>query len=411
MRNAGFATLLLDLLTPEEERDRRNVFDIELLATRLTRATQWVAENPSTADLMPCYFGASTGAGAALRAAAVQNSRVTAIVSRGGRPDLAFNVLPLVRAPTLLLVGSLDKDVIEMNRRAYAALTCEKCLIIVQGAGHLFEEPGTLDEVVQQTIAWFRGHLPGPASRADTGGMFLDRREAGRELARALSKFSGSEPLILALPRGGVPVAFEVAKALQAPLDLLMVRKIGAPGHEEFGIGAVVDGNDPQVVLNAEAIDLVDPPTGYVEAETQRQLKEIERRRRLYLGGRHPIPTKGRTVILVDDGIATGGTMRAALKAMRRTGACRLVVAVPVASPDVIEALRHEADEVICLREPTPLSAVGLHYADFRQTTDEEVVRLLNAACDLRNAAAGTVRARRDNRTATIGSGPLGTKP
>jgi putative phosphoribosyl transferase len=165
LREAGFATLLLDLLTPDEENDRRNVFDIDLLASRLTLATQWVAENQSTTDLRPCYFGASTGTGAALRAAALGNSRVAAIVSRGGRPDLAFNVLPLVRAPTLLLVGSLDGVVIEMNQRAYDALSCEKRLIIVKGASHLFEEPGTLDEVIRQTIAWFRNHLLAPESR------------------------------------------------------------------------------------------------------------------------------------------------------------------------------------------------------------------------------------------------------
>ena len=226
---------------------------------------------------------------------------------------------------------------------------------------------------------------------------FLDRREAGRELATALAEFTESEPLILALPRGGVPVAFEVAKALQAPLDLLIVRKIGAPGQEEFGLGAVVDGDDPQIVLNAEAMSLVHPPPGYVDAEAQRQLKEIERRRQLYFGGRCPMSRKGRTVILVDDGIATGGTMRAALKAMHQTEARRIVIAVPVASPDMIKALRHEADDVICLRKHEPFVAVGLHYVDFRQTMDEEVVRLLNEACDFQNLEADTVQERRSN--------------
>jgi pimeloyl-ACP methyl ester carboxylesterase len=159
LRRAGFATFLLDLLAPDEELDRRNVFDIDLLAARLALATQWLAGNPATADLVPGYFGASTGAGAALTAAALPGSPVAAIVSRGGRPDLAQDSLPRVRAPTLLLVGSLDGPVIEMNRRAYAALTCEKRLVLIEGAGHLFEEPGTLDDVVRQTIAWFRGHL------------------------------------------------------------------------------------------------------------------------------------------------------------------------------------------------------------------------------------------------------------
>ncbi|MEJ0094105.1 MAG: phosphoribosyltransferase [Methylocella sp.] len=208
---------------------------------------------------------------------------------------------------------------------------------------------------------------------------FSDRREAGRRLARALAKFARSSPVILALPRGGVPVAFEVAKALHATLDLLIVRKIGAPGHEELGLGAVVDGSDPQIVMNEEAMRIVHPPPGYVEAEAQRQFQEIERRRRLYLGQRRAAPIKGRFVIVVDDGIATGGTIRAALKALRRAGAKRIVLAVPVAPRDTLDALRLEADEIVCLSTPEPFSAVGLHYADFKQTSDEEVIQLLKA--------------------------------
>jgi putative phosphoribosyl transferase len=215
---------------------------------------------------------------------------------------------------------------------------------------------------------------------SDATTTFPDRRAAGRALARAVAKFGRSDPVILALPRGGVPVAFEVAKALRASLDLLMVRKIGAPGREEFGIGAVVDGGDPQIVLNEEAIRLVDPPPGYIEAETRRLLLEIERQRRLYMGGRMPLPTKGRTVLVVDDGVATGGTVRAALKALGRTGAGRVVLALPVAPRDTLEELRGEADEVVCLSAPDPFWAVGQHYADFSQTSDGEVIRLLDEA-------------------------------
>jgi putative phosphoribosyl transferase len=224
---------------------------------------------------------------------------------------------------------------------------------------------------------------------ADRPGKFPNRREAGRELARALAGFTLSEPLVLALPRGGVPVAFEVAKALQAPLDLLIVRKIGAPGHEELGLGAVVDGSDPQVVLNPEAIRLVVPPPGYLEAETRRQLVEIERRRRRYLGDRQPQPVLGRNVVLVDDGVATGGTIRAALKALHRAGARRIVAAIPVAPPDTLETLRREADDVVCLSAPEPFFAVGAHYVDFGQTSDDEVVELLDEARRLRAAAPG----------------------
>jgi dienelactone hydrolase len=158
LRQAGLATFLLDLLTPEEEHDRRNVFDIDLLAGRLVLATRWLRQRRETSQLAVGYFGASTGAAAALRAAAAEPD-VAAVVSRGGRPDLALEVLPAVRAPTLLLVGSRDGPVIGMNEQAYHALRAEKRLVIVEGAGHLFDEPGTLDEVVRHATQWFLDHL------------------------------------------------------------------------------------------------------------------------------------------------------------------------------------------------------------------------------------------------------------
>lgn len=163
LREAGLATLLLDLLTPEEERDRANVFDIPLLASRLSIAADWSLAAPETARLPIGYFGASTGAGAALVAAAAPRSPVRAIVSRGGRPDLAAAALPRVTAPTLLIVGSLDTQVIELNRMAYDRLAAPKELVIVPGAGHLFEEPGTLDAVQRHAIRWFRRYLAGEA--------------------------------------------------------------------------------------------------------------------------------------------------------------------------------------------------------------------------------------------------------
>ncbi|WP_159588999.1 phosphoribosyltransferase [Chelativorans xinjiangense] len=209
---------------------------------------------------------------------------------------------------------------------------------------------------------------------------FNDRHEAGQRLAEALEHLKEENPLVLALPRGGVPVAFEVAKALQAQIDLLMVRKLGAPGHPEYGIGALVDGADPQLVLNEEAMQVVKPSPEYVEAEKQRQLAEIERRRETYFAGRQPIPLAGRTVIVVDDGIATGGTVRVALKALRRAKVKRAVLAVPVAPRDTLDSLKADADEVVCLAAPLNFRAVGLHYRNFSQTSDAEVVRLLNAA-------------------------------
>ena len=159
LRRAGLATFLLDLLTVAEEGDRANVFDIPLLASRLRRATEWVKAQPTLAHLVPGYFGASTGAGAALMAAAELGADIGAVVSRGGRPDLALEVLHRVVAPTLLLVGGLDGPVIDMNRAAYERLPSEKQLIVVPGAGHLFEEPGTLDQVVRYATEWFATYL------------------------------------------------------------------------------------------------------------------------------------------------------------------------------------------------------------------------------------------------------------
>ena len=210
--------------------------------------------------------------------------------------------------------------------------------------------------------------------------LFRNRRDAGRRLATALKSYRTSRPIVLALPRGGVPVGFEVAKALAAPLDVLLVRKIGAPGQEELGLGAVVDGHDPQLVLNEDLVRVVAPPAGYIEAEEQRQLAEIERRRQEYVGNRTPVAVEGRIVIVVDDGIATGATVKAALRGLARNRPARLVLAVPVAPADSLEELSAECDELVCLATPDPFYAVGPHYGDFRQTEDAEVVRLLAEA-------------------------------
>ena len=220
--------------------------------------------------------------------------------------------------------------------------------------------------------------------------IFRNRRDAGRRLAAALAPYSESRPVVLALPRGGVPVGFEVAKALAAPLDVLLVRKIGAPGDEELGLGAVVDGHDPQLVLNEDLVRAVAPPPGYIEAEEQRQLAEIERRRRHYIGDCSPIAVEGRTVIVVDDGIATGATVKAALRGLARNRPARLVLAVPVAPADSLQELSAECDEVVCLATPEPFYAVGPHYRDFRQTEDAEVVSLLDEARQWSAAEPGT---------------------
>lgn len=211
--------------------------------------------------------------------------------------------------------------------------------------------------------------------------VFADREEAGRLLARRLASRPRERPLVvLALPRGGVPVGLEVARALRAPLDLLLVRKIGAPWQPELAVAAVVDGQPPQLVVDEETSTMTGADADYIEKARLRELGEIERRRHVYLRGRAPVPVTGATVIVVDDGIATGTTMRAALKGLRQMKPKRLVVAVPVAPADTIAALAAEVDEVVCLEQPEFFHAIGNHYADFHQVPDEEVVAALRAA-------------------------------
>jgi predicted phosphoribosyltransferase len=207
--------------------------------------------------------------------------------------------------------------------------------------------------------------------------IFHDRTDAGRQLAAELDRLRGPDTLVLGVPRGGVVVAAEVARALDAPLDVVIARKIGAPHQPELAIGAVVSSGGR--LLDERAISYLRVPPAYIEAETARQQEEIRRRIADYRGS-HPAPElRGRTVIVVDDGIATGYTIRAALVALREQQPARLIVAVPVAPASTCEDLRDVADEVICLRTPEPFLAVGAWYEDFDQTSDAEVIHLLRS--------------------------------
>ncbi len=206
---------------------------------------------------------------------------------------------------------------------------------------------------------------------------FHDRSEAGRRLAEALIRYKDSGAVVLALPRGGVPVAATIATTLHAPLDLILVRKIGVPYQPELAMGAIADGGHTIVVRNEDVIEAAGVTEAEFDIVRDRESREIERRRGLYLGGRGRPEVKGHVAIVVDDGIATGATTRAALRAVRARGPKKLVLAVPVAPTDTLDAMREEADEVICLEAHRVFGAIGFFYADFRQVSDEEVIAIL----------------------------------
>ena len=379
LRNAGIGTLLFDLLTADEATERDNVFDIDFLAHRLSDATRWLRDRRESRDYPLGYFGASTGAAAAL-AAAAQDHTIRAVVSRGGRPDLAMRQLTDVRSPTLLIVGGNDYGVIELNEQAYRALHCIKTLKIVPRATHLFEEPGALEEVAELAAEWFRIYLKTPETLdavTPVPRVYANREAAGRMLAQRLMAYAGKDVVVLGIPRGGLPVANEVARALGASLDVIVARKLGAPGQPELGIGAVVDGDHPRAIFNQDIIEHLGVSDEYIEAEIARQLQEVNRRETAYRGGRTKTPLADKTVILVDDGIATGSSVRAALRGVRRQNPRRLILAVPVAPADTIEALRSEADEIVCLLTPADFFAVGQFYRDFHQIGDDEVKSIL----------------------------------
>lgn len=211
-------------------------------------------------------------------------------------------------------------------------------------------------------------------------GRFSDRIDAGRQLAAAVKAKAYADPVVLALPRGGVPVALEVARAIAAPLDLVLVRKIGVDFQPELAAAAVVNGDQPEIVVNEDVVKAANVSQDYLDAQVQAKLAEIDKRRQLYLKDRARAAIKDRTAIVVDDGIATGASIRAALHAMRRKNPARLVLAVPVAPAETLAVLRDEVDDIVCLATPEPFYAIGAHYADFRQIPDDEVVAMLTAA-------------------------------
>ena len=383
LQHAGSGTLLFDLLTEGEARDRANVFDIPLLGRRVAAAVRWLDGETTARGLPLGLFGASTGAAAALWAAVELGDRVGAVVSRGGRPDLAGDRLPLVRCPTLLVVGGADTEVLALNRAALDELRCPAELAVVPGATHLFEEPGALERATDLACAWFGRHLAlpmptaPPAASSPSGPTalpFADRADAGRRLARELESERDPRTVVVGLPRGGVAVAAEVARALGAPLEVVAVRKVGHPRQPEFAIGAVTHGG--RLYLRSSE-GLSEREVAAAVARASERAAELDQT--LRRGGPGP-DLRGRIAVVVDDGLATGATMIAALRWARAEGAARVVAAFPVGAAQSMALVRAECDRVVCPNVLPDLGAVGYWYRDFEQVETAEVLRLLAAA-------------------------------
>jgi putative phosphoribosyl transferase len=424
LNKAGFATLLVDLLSSEEKAadmaGRHLRYNIELLTGRFKEVTKWLLQQPQTKNLEIGYFGSSTGAAAAISAAANftnSNNTVKALVLRGGRLDLVEEQLSKIIAPTLLIVGgSDDATVIGINKTALKELKNAKDRELAQipGAGHLFEEPGKMEEIAKIAMEWFETYLLCSGKKFENryaqkkrssrllSSMFRDkpriqikfkdRVAAGEMLATLLGKYKKEEKddtstiiTVIGIPRGGVVVADTVAKKLSIrDFDIVIPRKLRAPNNFENAIGAIMQ--DGSVYLENTLLESMNVSNQYLEMEISEQKKEIHRRMGLY----RPETTKeykikDRTVVLVDDGAATGATIIAAAGWIRKQNPKRLIIAIPVAPSQLKMALRQQADVLEIIYAPSNFTSLAQFYQNFDVVSDQEMIGLVE---QYRKAAA-----------------------
>jgi predicted phosphoribosyltransferase len=375
LRARGLATVECELLGDDE-----NEYDIELAATRLLAITDWIVERSNLAHLPIGYLGSSTGAAATLLAAARRPELIRAVVSRGGRADLARAALPIVRAPTLLIASANDDSRAELDREVVDQMTACTQLAVLPGE---LDEPIAIDEIIALASEWLVDHFAQAVQepvgkRGSWGRQFRDRRCAGERLAQVLHRYAGENAVVCGIPRGGIVIADEIAKALDAPLDVWLVRKIGMPIQPELGMGALAEG--AALVLDATNIKWSGATPEDLQKIVHGKAEEIRRRAKMYRNGEDALDVHGKTVILVDEGVATAGALRAAVRGARKRGAARVVVAAPVIASEALDALQREADEVVCLATPRHLIAVGAWYQDFRKPGQDDVVAILTQA-------------------------------
>jgi putative phosphoribosyl transferase len=418
LNKAGFATLLVDLLSSgEKEADvagRHLRYNIELLASRFKEVTNWLLQEPHTKNLKIGYFGSSTGAAAAIIAATSfsnnneNNSIVKALVLRGGRPDLAEGQLQKIIVPTLLIVGgSDDAAVLRINKIALKELKNAKDreLVVIPGAGHLFEEPGKMEEVAKIAAEWFEIYLLSSGKKFENKyaykkkGLrllssifkdkphihikFKDRVAAGEMLAALLGKYKGVQEYstaaitVIGIPRGGIVVADAVAKKLGiCDFDIVISRKLRAPNNSENAIGAIMQ--DGSVYLENKLVESMKVSNQYLEMEKSEQKKEIGRRMSMYRPETaKEYKIKGRTVILIDDGAATGATIIAAAGWIRKQNPKHLIIALPIAPSQIKTALRQQADILEIAFAPSNFTNVEQFYQNFDVVSDQEIIKLL----------------------------------
>jgi putative phosphoribosyl transferase len=433
LNNAGLATLLVDLFTLKE----RNIanksiglqFDIRLLARRLKSITQWVINYPLTQNLKVGYLGSSTGAAAALVTAS-EVDNVFAVVCRGGRTDLATaeNVLEKIEVPVLFVVGGNDYPIIEMNKEAYARLkrTEEKEIIIIPHASHLFEEPNKIEEVAIVARNWFERHLLRCTNCASTtAGLtnssipiryhqqqklirrkigltsrflsalrgdvlfrmkFKDRKSAAEVLAvvvksklkqvTAIDDGDKGYPItVVGIPRGGALIADRVATKLSCDFDLIILRRLLAP-YSLNAFGAIV--SDGTCYIDEAAVNFLNISETYLEQERMQQLKEINRRITLYRPQNKEYDIRNRIVVLIDDGAATGASLIAAARTIRKHQPKFLMIAVPVAKPDIVRKLKQEADLVEAVITPSTFAFVSQFYQNYDSVLDTEIIQIMD---------------------------------
>jgi len=378
----GFCCLLPDFTGHGESEGGASDVTVEQFVQDLGASLDYIQriEGIDTAKIGIC--GSSLGGTAALVMAA-SYKRIKALALRSAPAEGYYQYASQVHVPVLIVQGDAD-PIMKESLILYEKLAGEKRLALIKGADHLYSKEEHLKEAREAIVEWFVEKL----SSGNPGVMvFNDRKEGGAQLALKLTDYEDREGvLVLALPRGGVVTGYEVSSHLKCPLDVLIIRKLGFPGQPELAIGAVSETGT--VVLNEHIISSYGVPEEYIQEEISRQKVVIKRRVDLYRKGQGIPDLKGKIIILLDDGAATGATMKVAISTLKVEGIEKLIVALPVAPPETAEELRQMADELICLETPSDFMAVGAYYQDFTQVTDEDVVKILE-----RSKPAGIARA------------------